>query len=238
MKTPPAPLDGRGHESSRDAGLRRGCIIRSGQRYGLLLMLVMLIVMRLCACTSLQTPPVAGSAQSRQGELKTWQDGVQAFHEGAYEKAQALFEMLSEHAELEGLRRQALFALAAARLMLAQTPEEFSQALYTWDCWSQQFPPDPAAEDPRMLTPFLQRLSPPGSSEGQLKESPAPVKKIILHSPAACKDLVQAKDKEIDRMKAKLDAREKEVRRLKHQIDSLEAIHLKFQERKQGVSSP
>lgn len=217
-----------------------GWITRSGRRCGLSLMLVFLAGITLSACTSLQTPPpsTTAGALAHQGELKTWQDGMQAFDEGSYEKAQALFEVLSENAELEGLSRKALFALASTRLMLAQIPEEFSQALSTWECWSRQFPQDSPGEDPRMLTPFLQRLTPPGSSESQLKESPAPAKKIITYSPAGYKDLLQAKDKEIERIKTKLDAREKEVRRLKHQIDSLEAIHLKFQERKQGVSSP
>ena len=216
-----------------------GWIMRSGRRYSLSLMLIILAGIKLSACTSLQTPqPPRAGVPAHQGELRTWQDGMQAFDEGAYEKAQALFEVLTENAEVEGLSRKAFFALASTRLVLAQTPEEFSQALSTWECWSRQFPQDPAVEDPRMLTPFLQRLTPPGSSESQVKESPAPVKKTITYSPAGCKDLLQAKDKEIDRIKTKLDAREKEVRRLKHQIDSLEAIHLKFQERKQGVSSP
>ncbi len=132
----------------------------------------------------------------------------------------------------------AFFALASTRLVLAQTPQEFNQALATWECWSQQFPHVAADEDPRMLTPFLQRLTPPGSNESQTKEAEPPVKKVIMVSPAGCKDLLQAKDKEIERVKARLDAKEKEARRLKHQIESLEAIHLKYQERKQGVSSP
>lgn len=64
------------------------------------------------------------------------------------------------------------------------------------------------------------------------------MKKISIGSTAVCRDLLQAKDREIERIKARLDAKEKEARRLKHQIESLEAIHLKYQERKQGVSSP
>jgi len=220
-----------------------GWIIRSARRCGWTLVLVFLAGIKLSACTSLPTPPPpTGGDLAHQGELKTWQDAMQSFDEGAYEKAQALFEVLSENAELDGLSRKALFALAVTRLMSAQTPEEFSQALYTWDCWSRQLPQDLAQElaleDPRMLTPFLRRLTPPGTSEAQFKESTAPVKKTITYTPAGSKDLLQAKDKEIDRLKTKLDARDKEVRRLKHQIDSLEAIHLKFQERKQGVSSP
>jgi hypothetical protein len=90
-----------------------------------------------------------------------------------------------------------------------------------------------------MLTPFLECLTPPGAKGTPPPQNEPPPKKIILYNnPAACKDLLQAKDRELDRIRSRLDAREKEVRRLKHQIDSLEAIHLKFQERKQGASSP
>jgi len=172
-------------------------------------------------------------------ELKTWNEGMQAFKDGDYEKARMLFEALSDSAETEGMSRRACFALAAIRLVLAQTPQEFSEAMGAWACWSRQMPQGLGEEDPRMLTPFLECLNPPGGQETHPTQNEPPAKKIIVYnSPAGCKDLLQAKEKEIDRMKSKLDAREKEVRRLKHQIDSLEAIHLKFQERKQGASSP
>jgi hypothetical protein len=49
---------------------------------------------------------------------------------------------------------------------------------------------------------------------------------------------VQAREKESERLKTRLDAKEREIRRLKQQIESLEAIHLKFQERQKEISSP
>ena len=74
---------------------------------------------------------------------------MQAFDAGDYEKARVLFEMLTENADTEGLRRKAFFALASTRLVLAQTPEEFNQAMATWDCWRRQFPHPMEGEDPR-----------------------------------------------------------------------------------------
>jgi len=172
-------------------------------------------------------------------ELKTWEEGVQAFTERDYERACLLFEVLSEGAETEGLGRRAYFALASTRLILAQTPEEFNEAFNTWTCWTMQLPEHLGDEDARMLTPFLERITSPGAMEaGVARNEPLVKKTIVYTTPAGCKELLQAKEKELERMRSKLDARDKEVRRLKHQIDSLEAIHLKFQERKQGVSSP
>jgi hypothetical protein len=214
-------------------------IVRSDWRCGLSLVFVFLAGIGLCACTGMQKPqPSPALSPALEAELSTWQEGLQAFEAGDYEKARVLFEMLSENAANEGLRGKAFFALASTRLVLAQNAEEFNQALATWDCWRHQFPHRMEGEDPGMLTPFLQRLTPPGSLENQTRENQVPVKKVIISGPAGCKDLLQAKDKEIERVKARLDAKEKEARRLKHQIESLEAIHLKFQERKQGVASP
>jgi hypothetical protein len=217
-----------------------GWFSRSGWLQGSCLVLVFLAGIGLSACTTVPKPePSAKASVYNEAELKTWEEGMQAFEEGNYEKARALFEVLTESAESDGLGRMAFFALASTRLVLAQTPEEFSEAMSTWVCWSRQLPEDLSGEDPRMLTPFLQRLTSSGAPETRSTQTPPAVKKVIVYnSPAGCKDLLQAKDKEVDRLKARLDAREREVRRLKHQIDSLEAIHLKFQERKQGASTP
>ena len=217
-----------------------GWITRSDRLYCSCLTLILLAWLGLSACNTLRKPPPSeGSTVYRESELKAWKEGMQAFDEGDYEKARVVFEVLTESAETDGLRPKAFFALAATRLVLAQTPEEFNEAMSVWACWSRQLPDDQSEGDPRMLTPFLQRLTPPGAPETHLTQSQTPVKKIIVYNnPGACKDLMQAKEKEMDRIKTKLDAREREIRRLKHQIDSLEAIHLKYQERKQGASSP
>jgi len=215
------------------------CFTRSGGRQRLSLMIVLLAGIGIFGCTVRQQPePPRVEPPEQEIELLTWQEGLQAFREGDFDKALVLFEIISESAQPEALSRKALFALAATRLVMAQTPEEFGQALATWECWDQQLPHPIEDEDPRLLTPFLLRLTPPGVPENQVREHQPPVKKISIGSTAVCRDLLQAKDREIERIKARLDAKEKEARRLKHQIESLEAIHLKYQERKQGVSSP
>jgi hypothetical protein len=215
-------------------------MVLSNRLYRSCLMLILLAGLGLPACNTVQKPPPPqGNQVSRESELKALEEGMQAFDDGDYEKARVVFEVLTESTESEGLRRKAFFALASTRLVQAQTPEEFNEAMSIWLCWNRQLPDDLKEEDPRMFTPFLLRLTPPGAQEAHLTQSQTPVKKIIVYNNSgSCKDILQAKEKEMDRIKSKLESREKEIRRLKHQIDSLEAIHLKYQERKQGASSP
>ncbi len=175
--------------------------------------------------------------------LSNWKEGMAAFQNGDYRKAAALFEVMSENTENEKIRHRALYALAVTRLILAQSPEEFSQAMGVWECWSEESVTDLEGQDPRMITPFLERLVPPGTSESvPLPSAKKPSRNAehsnIYNSYLTCKELLRARDKEIERIKSRLDIKEKEVKKLKKQINSLEEIHLKFQEKKQEISSP
>ena len=174
-------------------------------------------------------------------ETKAWEDGTQAFNEGDFGKAQAIFEALSESAESDIIRSHALYGVAACRLILARNPKEFAEAMAAWDCWAKLPAGQKEGEDPRMMTPFLQNVAPPSEPSGT--RFPEARKYSAKGTPTynnlvATKNLLQAREKELERVKARLDAREKENRRLRHQIETLENIHLKFQEKKQEVSTP
>lgn len=216
-------------------------IIRRRLLYSLRALLVLGLLTGVCACGgALRREPSPERPTIKDADTRTLEEGLRAFESGDYEKARAIFEVISESAEDDGNSRKALFALAATRLILARTPEEFNSALLVWHCWSARLGGGLGGnEDPRMLTPLLERLTLPGGADvSDTKDRPT-VKRIFVYgNHGACKDLLQAREREIERMRLRLEARDKEVKRLKHQIESLEAIHLKFQERKQGVFSP
>ena len=170
---------------------------------------------------------------------------MQAFEKGDYEKAAAIFEFLIENAQNERLSRRSIYALACMRLAMAQTVGEMNEAMALWNCWSQKPSENSDTEDPRMLAPILERLNnAPGASRQGLpkvakpKHKPSYTDQLANRDLAMYKNLLQAKEKELEKMKTRLDTKEKEVRRLKHQIDSIEAIHLKYQEKKKEVSTP
>jgi len=191
-------------------------------------------------------PPVISAPEISPGdaEKKTWEDGVQAFDREDYQGAQAYFEALTESAENPALSHKALYALACTRLILAQTPDELSEALTLWECWSRKASAPGCEEDPRMITPFLERITQPILMDDQSEEAARTRKKmeskniLLYRSLQEYKSLLRDREKEVERMSNRLEAKEKEIRRLRHQIDSLEAIHLKIQEKKKEASAP
>ncbi len=216
---------------------------RSIALWGGVLLVGLLVIGSLCCCSSgpvlkIRSQVFHGS-DSGAGELK---EGTLAFDRGDYPRAAAIFEVLSEDARDDVISRRALFGLAASRLMLAQTPDEYREAINLWECWSRQAPWKTDDEDPHMVTPFLEQMTHHNIAEIRLNKTdkvpPAARDGNSNNNIALYKNLLQSREKEIEQLKSKLDAREKEIRRLKHQITSLEEIHLKYQERKQEVSPP
>jgi len=201
----------------------------------------LLVCMVLCghvACSVHPTVTLRGQTRpAQQVEPGTWADGISAFQEGDYARALLIFEELNEHAKTESVSRKALFGQAVTRFMLARTPEEYGEAMSFWEFWSRRAQTAPDTEDPLLLTLFLERLTSRIVAESArnkaLSSQEAPANNVSPY-----KSLFQGKEKEVEQLKAKLEAKEKENRRLKHQINSLEEIHLKFQEKKQEVSSP
>jgi predicted RNase H-like nuclease (RuvC/YqgF family) len=128
---------------------------------------------------------------------------------------------------------------------MAQSAEEYNSALAVWQSWTRLEPPG-AEEDPRMLSPILEKISPtlpPEPKESATLPTTRPSRKkpgsvYVNKDLAAYKSMMESKQKEFDRLKTRLDGKEREVRRLKQQIESLEAIHLKFQERQKETSTP
>ncbi|MFZ2445692.1 MAG: hypothetical protein WAW37_05000 [Syntrophobacteraceae bacterium] len=179
-------------------------------------------------------PPVWDPA-----DQQAWGEGFRAFEEGDYAWAASIFETLGASAQTREIGRRALFGLAATRLILAHTPEEYAEAVSAWEYWSGQARSGLQGEDPRMLTPFVARLAALHAEKNDpVFEQPRRVPKDASNGGAGYKGTLQSKEKEVEGLRAKLEAREREVRRLRHQLESLEEIHRKYQEKKQEASSP
>jgi len=207
----------------------------------LLSCLLLFIGMGLSGCISAPLPLSAAKPVTLQGvDEKAWDDGVRAFEEGDYKRAAGIFQILSENRDSDEVSRMALFALAASRFAMVQTPEEYSDAVTAWEKWSSRARPGLTREDPRMLAPFLFRCAPTAPPAEKIEPSAALPKKPPREPAVGVnyKNMLQSKEKEVDNLRMKLESREREVRRLRHQLESLEEIHRTYQEKKQEASTP
>jgi hypothetical protein len=194
-------------------------------------------------CGSLPKAEPAGVQSQARGpdtEAPSWAEGKSALQRGDYRESARIFESLSKSAATAESRRRSLYALACTRLLMAQTPGEFSSAWNLWELWSQTAPAE-MDEDPRLLAPLLLRLASPfqaGTASVQ-PAAPAPgspgksgsMGPIKVIKDKECEKQLRESDKEIQRM-------QKQIKTLRHQIEALETIHRKIQEKKKEVSSP
>lgn len=179
----------------------------------------------------------AGAADPRpvqqEVEKAALEDGLLAFKEGDYRKAVDIFEALGMSARLPETGRKAVFGQASALLALARTPEEYAKAASVWEQWIREARSGLEGEDPRMLAPFVSKALQEGMN-GSTSPVALRTAKDVFNS--NCRNALITKEKEVEKLKVRLEAREREIRRLRHQLDSLEEIHRKYQEKKQGAS--
>ena len=169
----------------------------------------------------------------RDVEQEALADAMNAFNAGDLKSAKIGFEILSESSRYPEIGRQALFGLASVNLVLANTADEYEDAISSWKKWSSQVNSWQGCEDPRMITPFLLRLqtSIKGGARGPSESKTRRAVKDI-----DSKVILQTKEKEVQTLRTKLEVREREIRRLRHQLESIEEIHRKYQEKKQEVT--
>jgi len=158
---------------------------------------------------------------------------MNAFNVRDYNRAKIGFEILSESTQNPEMSRQALFGLSSVKLVLANTSDEYEDAISSWIKWSSQVNSWQGCEDPRMMTPFLMRLQ---TSIKGAAGSPSEMKSRETAKEVDSRVILQTKEKEVQTLRTKLEVREREIRRLRHQLESIEEIHRKYQEKKQEVT--
>ena len=165
----------------------------------------------------------------RDVEQEALADAMKAFNAGDYKRAKIGFEMVSESTQNPEIARQALFGLSSVKLVLANTADEYEDAISSWERWTGQVNSWQGCEDPRMITPFLLRLQTSITGAAGIKGRRA-AKEIDFRV------VLQTKEKEMQALRSRLELREREIRRLRHQLESLEEIHRKYQEKKQEAT--
>jgi hypothetical protein len=165
-----------------------------------------------------------------------------------YGEAAQAFDAIREQTNDPGVARMALYGLACSRLMTADDPQAYHDALALWNAWVQCANTDdgPYRESPRLLAPVIQD------------------KMLFSHIPLVAADasdgeagqmvprwLVVEANRELQKMKQrltdeqqkssnrekKIESLEKEIMRLKQQIKAFETIDQKIQKKKNAIPS-
>lgn len=213
------------------------------------LTLILILLVSGCAVPTAQPPDNLQPTKTAEDQ-QALDRGIEAFQTGDYRKAGKLFAETSFSTD-PLISRQAFYGLTCTRLVLANTPRQYAAALAQWQSWSRQAPLKYHVEDPRLLSPLLDRLAPQGEKKSQPVDEKTPVNKsdtFSLKRYKACEGRVNELEEHIKGLESQkrllryyvdYTARlEKEILNLKHQIQSLEAIDKKILEKKKEISSP
>jgi hypothetical protein len=185
-----------------------------------------------------------------EADSKTLESGLAAIKKAQYAEAEVLLQKLSDTSGSQLIRRQALYGLAVTRLMMANSNEQFQEALLTWRKWRQSDFREATGEDPALLEPFLMCKFPPGSIEEVSAANSDTCRGAVawpLYEQALKK--AESDQKSLEMLKKKHEAlkaekesliktRDSEIQILEDKIKALEAIDQKIQQKKTEISSP
>ena len=184
------------------------------------------------------SPPLSRAVETNQTtplsirrdvELQALQNALKAFGSGDYGKAQHNFEMLGGVAKNPDIRREALYGLAATRLVLAASEDAYDCAVAAWEKWAGEARSPGGTEDPGMITPFLLRLQ-----SAIRKGGGGPLGAKAKHE--AFPRINVTREKEVQALRSKLAIAERQIRRLRHDLKSLDEIHRKYERKKQETT--
>ena len=176
--------------------------------------------------------------------LKAYHQAVEVYHNGEYAEAAKQFEQIREQTSNGSMARMALFGLACARLMIAETPKEYRDASALWKIWVQSAPRNVEYENPLLFAPLIDEkmmfsnisfANEPAGEDDKSKVVPQWMLTKANQKLQSLKEQVQAGDLAFQQSQKKINALEKEIAKLKRQIKALETIDQKIQKKKNAI---
>lgn len=206
------------------------------------------LVVTLCGGCRFGWPPQKQDAVSQPSplSLKLYRQAVAAYQAGEYATADKRFADLRKRNMDKVLDRMALYGLACTRLMRAETPKEYRQALALWENWVQLTQQDYQSESPMLLDPLIREkmlfsnipLTPIGNSE--IDPEPKVGQWMLINAAnelGRVKSKLAATEKTAQKRKKRIGALEKKIAELQRQIKALETIDQKIQKKKSAIPS-
>ena len=177
---------------------------------------------------------------------RQYNQAVAAYLDKQYAAAAEQFENIRQQTTNKRFALMALYGLACSRLMAADSPQEYHDALVLWDNWIQHVPDNCAYEDSTLFDPLIKEKM-LFSNIPMAEDKPSD---IDLDATVP-RWLFIRSQQELNRLNAKLDmaqqtlekrqrlieSLEKDIDELKRQIKALETIDQKIQKKKNAIPS-
>jgi hypothetical protein len=190
--------------------------------------------------------PAQVSSQPSSEVMKQYRQGVALYEQKQYVDAAERFDAIRQQTTDKHFALMALYGQACSRLMAANTPQEYSDALALWDRWIMHVPDTCDCEDAALLDPLIKNkmifsnipLTPENPAEVQ---SGASVPQWLLFKSKEEQDRLkgelEAAQQTLERRHKRIQSLEKDIEELKGQIKALETIDQKIQKKKNAIPS-
>lgn len=221
-------------------------ICRGGRRYAICLFVCIGMVLGVgCRFPEAFQSRTIDSSPSPSA-LKAYQEAVAQFQDGQFDGSAEQFSAIREQTADKRLARMALYGLALSRLVAADKPEDYEQALLLWQTWLDVAPDVAEHENAAMFDTLVKEKM-------LFSNIPTAVDKTEQAAPEGVVPnwLFVRTKQEMDRLRehretseathkkqqTKIELLYKEIGRLKRQIKALETIDQKIQEKKNAIPS-
>jgi hypothetical protein len=229
--------------SDRVLKTARSLLVTHSQRF--IMGLVCLGLMMILGSCHFPFKPSATRSGVSPVEFKKYLDAVYVYDARNYEKSANQFEAIREQTANPEMSRMALYGLACSRLMSADSPQEYQQALSLWDTWVKCAPRQGSSENPVLFAPVIKEkmifsqipLDAEGAIDTHDQTAPAWLLVRADQQLQRMKKQLEEASKCIDSRDKKIKALEKEISRLNEQINAFEKIDQKIQTKKNAIPS-
>ena len=196
--------------------------------------------------------PVTVASQPPLKLKKSYQQAVAMYFEKQYDQAAQQFESVREQTTDKLFAHMALYGVACSRLMAANTPREYGEALKLWEKWTKQIPEDCGFENPIMFDPLIKEKmifsNIPLSLDKIDNVAPSDVvdsadsvpRWLLIKSNQELyrlKNELYTSQQTIEKREKKIQVLERDINALKGQIKALETIDQKIQKKKNAIPS-
>jgi hypothetical protein len=209
--------------------------------------LICMGVVMIAGCNNfwLFQPPQVTSHPSAEAK-KQYNQAVAAYLNKQYELAAESFEAIRQQTTNKRFALMALYGLACSRLMAADSPQAYHEALILWDNWIQHVPDTCAYEDTALFDPLIRNKMlfsniPMATDKDGVIDLDATVPRwLFIRSQQELNRLnteVDMARQTLEKRQKQIQSLEKEIDELKRQIKALETIDQKIQKKKNSIPS-